>query len=101
MGTNVIQISCADTHAACVTSNGDVFTWGWGPVGQLGHAMEFQICAVPTHVESVSEVCMVACGLHHTLALSPDRGKVWMWGANDYGQSGIPIYSSFDEDGNT
>lgn len=101
VGTEVIHISCGDTHAACVTANGDVYTWGWGPVGQLGHAENMPTCTVPTHVESVSDVCMVACGARHTVALGPDRGKVWVWGSNEHAQSGILMYESFDDDDET
>lgn len=33
----VIQISCGDNHSIAVTEQGDVYTWGFGEMCQLGH----------------------------------------------------------------
>ena len=33
----VKEISCGNNHAAAVTSDGKVYTWGFGNDGQLGH----------------------------------------------------------------
>lgn len=33
----VIQISCGDNHSIAVTAKGDVYTWGFGEMSQLGH----------------------------------------------------------------
>ena len=35
-GEHVIAIACGDKHSAALTSNGDVFMWGDGSLGQLG-----------------------------------------------------------------
>ncbi|MEE6503437.1 hypothetical protein FKM82_004825 [Ascaphus truei] len=31
------KISCGSRHTAVVTRAGDLYTWGWGKYGQLGH----------------------------------------------------------------
>ncbi|XP_041853960.1 RCC1 domain-containing protein 1-like isoform X2 [Melanotaenia boesemani] len=30
-------VSCGSRHTAAVTTKGDLYTWGWGEYGQLGH----------------------------------------------------------------
>ncbi|CAG5958219.1 unnamed protein product [Menidia menidia] len=30
-------VSCGSRHTAAVTTTGDLYTWGWGEYGQLGH----------------------------------------------------------------
>ena len=34
--TSVSAVSCSARHTACVTSFGDLVTWGWNAYGQLG-----------------------------------------------------------------
>ncbi|CAM9273402.1 unnamed protein product, partial [Hapterophycus canaliculatus] len=34
----VVQVACGALHSAAITSYGDLFTWGRGTEGQLGHA---------------------------------------------------------------
>ncbi|XP_025916575.1 RCC1 domain-containing protein 1, partial [Apteryx rowi] len=33
----VSRVSCGSRHTAAVTRGGDLYTWGWGKYGQLGH----------------------------------------------------------------
>ncbi|CAL8260418.1 unnamed protein product [Merluccius merluccius] len=34
---DVAKVSCGSRHTAAVTTTGDLYTWGWGDYGQLGH----------------------------------------------------------------
>ncbi|XP_061451699.1 RCC1 domain-containing protein 1 isoform X2 [Rhineura floridana] len=36
-GADVQKVSCGSRHTAAVTCTGDLYTWGWGKYGQLGH----------------------------------------------------------------
>ncbi|NXL46001.1 RCCD1 protein, partial [Podilymbus podiceps] len=34
----VSKVSCGSRHTAVITRGGELYTWGWGKYGQLGHA---------------------------------------------------------------
>ena len=31
------RVSCGSRHSCSLTRRGDLYTWGWGAYGQLGH----------------------------------------------------------------
>ncbi|NWT17756.1 RCCD1 protein, partial [Vireo altiloquus] len=33
----VSAVSCGSRHTAVITRGGELYTWGWGKYGQLGH----------------------------------------------------------------
>ncbi|NXX85403.1 RCCD1 protein, partial [Urocolius indicus] len=35
--TEVSGVSCGSRHTAALTRGGELYTWGWGKYGQLGH----------------------------------------------------------------
>ena len=51
-GKMVLQISAGYSHCACIDKEMDVYTWGMGGSGRLGHDNE-QDHAVPTLVDSL------------------------------------------------
>ena len=36
-GKEVVDISAGGAHSACITGNGELYTWGKGRYGRLGH----------------------------------------------------------------
>lgn len=36
-GKEIIDIACGGAHSACITSSGQLYTWGKGRYGRLGH----------------------------------------------------------------
>jgi alpha-tubulin suppressor-like RCC1 family protein len=36
-GKEVVDIACGGAHSAAITSTGEVYTWGKGRYGRLGH----------------------------------------------------------------
>lgn len=36
-GKNIVAISCGSSHSAAISAEGDLYTWGRGNYGQLGH----------------------------------------------------------------
>lgn len=73
-----------------MTSSGEVYTWGRGNYGRLGHGTS-EDHNVPTIVVGLKghHVVDIACGSGdaQTLALT-DSGLVFSWGDGDYGKLG-------------
>eukprot|EP00889_Picochlorum_renovo_P008563 jgi/Picre1/35593/NNA_003054.t1 len=72
---DVVYVAAAKFHSAAVTTDGKVYTWGWGRGGRLGHP--------EAHIHIAK---------HHTL-LTTTEGEVFSMGSNRYGQLG---YSTVD-----
>lgn len=36
-GKHIKDIACGSSHSAAITSNGELYTWGQGDSGRLGH----------------------------------------------------------------
>ncbi|RLN24534.1 uncharacterized protein C2845_PM07G34980 [Panicum miliaceum] len=99
-GIHVSSISCGPWHTALVTSAGQLFTFGDGSFGVLGHGDRESI-SVPREVESLKGLRTVraACGVWHTAAVvevmagnssssNCSSGKIFTWGDGDKGRLG-------------
>uniref|UniRef100_A0A8C3FUU3 E3 ubiquitin-protein ligase HERC2 n=1 Tax=Chrysemys picta bellii TaxID=8478 RepID=A0A8C3FUU3_CHRPI len=89
-GIEVVDIAAGGAHSACISAAGDLYTWGKGRYGRLGHGdSEDQL--KPKLVEALQgyRVIDVACGSGdaQTLCLTDDD-TVWSWGDGDYGKLG-------------
>lgn len=86
----VRDIACGSSHSAAITSNGELYTWGLGEYGRLGHG-DFQTQLKPKLVKTLlgHHIVKVACGSRdaQTLALSSE-GLVFSWGDGDFGKLG-------------
>ncbi|KAF4520878.1 hypothetical protein B566_EDAN007059 [Ephemera danica] len=84
------DIACGSSHSAAITSNGELFTWGLGEYGRLGHG-DTTTQLKPRRVKALAgkHVRQVACGSRdaQTLALT-DIGMVYSWGDGDFGKLG-------------
>jgi len=76
-------------HVLALTSNGDIFSWGHNGYCQLGNGGSSQ-GGIPTLITvnlSGRKILQIACGSHHSMALTSD-GEVFAWGQNNCGQVG-------------
>ena len=85
---NVICVSLHVSITACVTRDGEVYTWGDGGHGNLGHGDQINQYA-PKRVEALIGVkaTQVACGFYHTAVCTED-GEIFTFGSGYYGQLG-------------
>ncbi|KAJ8000717.1 hypothetical protein DPEC_G00183250 [Dallia pectoralis] len=80
-------ISCGQAHTAVLTKDEQVFTFGEGSRGQLGHNTTVNEL-LPKHVKGLDGlVSQIACGSHHTLVLGT-AGQLWAFGSGVKGQLG-------------
>ena len=71
VGKQVVQVAAGGNHTAVVTSEGEVFTFGAGGDGQLGHGRQLGEYW-PRRVDALvgKQVVRVAAGGNHTVVLS-------------------------------
>ncbi|KAK1316812.1 Ultraviolet-B receptor UVR8 [Acorus calamus] len=95
----IIQVSCGEYHIAAISENGEVYTWGLGSVGQLGHfSLQYgNKELLPRRVMGLEGIIIkdIACGGVHTCALTA-KGALYVWGGRQLGQLGLgPLNSLF------
>lgn len=96
----VTYVACGESHSVLLTQSGQLFTFGSGRFGQLGHGDNKQ--SGPKLVSSLSgrKVLQVACGCNHTLVTVHSNGnqdapsamstpELFAFGAGSEGQLGI------------
>ncbi|KAL5747426.1 hypothetical protein ACOSP7_024429 [Xanthoceras sorbifolium] len=74
------NIGCGSKHAVVVTKQGQIFSWGDGSGGRLGHGVEADV-SFPKLIDAFSEsnIDLVACGEFHTCAVT-HSGDLYTWG---------------------
>jgi E3 ubiquitin-protein ligase HERC2 len=89
-GTRCVCIAAGELHSAAVTVDGDLYTWGDGFCGQLGHGDKGP-CVSPQQVTKggLEDECVanVALGARHSLAVTED-GEVFSFGLGHFGVLG-------------
>uniref|UniRef100_A0A0E0NJC2 FYVE-type domain-containing protein n=1 Tax=Oryza rufipogon TaxID=4529 RepID=A0A0E0NJC2_ORYRU len=97
-GISILKIACGHWHTAIISSAGQLFTYGDGTFGVLGHGDTLTV-ARPKQVESLKGVRAkaIACGPWHTAAIvermgtvksNAPSGKLFTWGDADRGKLG-------------
>ncbi|GFO65029.1 carboxypeptidase regulatory-like domain-containing protein [Geomonas paludis] len=81
--TGVVAISMGTRHGLALKSDGTV--WAWGS-GILGNGSLYG-SGTPVKVSGLTGVTRIAAGDDHSAAITSD-GTVWTWGENGYGQIG-------------
>ena len=73
----VVQLSACGFHTSCLTADGELYSWGEGKFGRLGHANE-KNCHVPRLVETLlgKRPRQVSCGGFHTAVVTEDGRQV-------------------------
>ncbi|KAI9398566.1 hypothetical protein POPTR_003G197600v4 [Populus trichocarpa] len=81
---DVQAIACGRQHAALVTKQGEVFSWGEELGGRLGHGVDSDV-SHPKFVDGLKNfnVELVACGEYHSCAVTLS-GDLYIWGGNAY-----------------
>lgn len=78
-GVGVRQIACGSGHTVVLSTEGEVYTWGRGDDGRLGHG-DNGWKYVPRITRSLAGqvVTQVTCGSYHTAAVT-GNGDLYTW----------------------
>ncbi|MBI3898511.1 MAG: hypothetical protein HY308_09475 [Gammaproteobacteria bacterium] len=71
-----------------VKTNGDAFSWGLNPCGILGVGRLSGDAVDPTLIVGLRNVTSLSAGHMYAIARD-DRGRVYSWGADEYGVLGL------------
>ncbi|XP_052173016.1 PH, RCC1 and FYVE domains-containing protein 1-like isoform X2 [Diospyros lotus] len=85
---DVQNIACGGRHAALVTKQGEIFSWGEETRGRLGHGVDSDVLH-PKLIDALSHtnIELVACGEYHTCAVTLS-GDLYTWGDGHFGLLG-------------
>lgn len=80
------RIAAGDVHSLALSGTGEVWSWGWGAYGQLGHGATASL-TTPRRIEHLPCVVQISAGSSHSLFVC-SRGRVHTCGRADDGQCG-------------
>ena len=85
----IASVSAGLIHGSFLTEDGDVYSWGFGNFGRLGHGdSEDQL--IPKKIEALDEVEVVRIENGNGASYAIDaQGKLYAWGQNSNGQLGL------------
>jgi alpha-tubulin suppressor-like RCC1 family protein len=90
-GSSIVIAASGNRHNVVASAEGEVYTWGRGSCGRLGHNDEQDMLA-PAQLGREhfggGKIVFVAAGAAHTAALA-ERGVLWVWGLGRCGQLGL------------
>jgi len=95
---NWASASAGGLHTVAITTNGQLYAWGYNYYGQLGNndsgnytsGVEKDTAkyeAYRVRIGTATNWKTVSAGQYHTVAIQTD-GTLWAWGCNEFGQVG-------------
>ncbi|XP_010930686.3 ultraviolet-B receptor UVR8 isoform X4 [Elaeis guineensis] len=86
----IVSVTCGADHTTAYSEPElQVYSWGWGDFGRLGHGNSSDVFT-PQSIKALQglKIKQIACGDSHCLAVTVD-GQVQSWGRNQNGQLGL------------
>jgi alpha-tubulin suppressor-like RCC1 family protein len=84
--SHVVDFSAGEEHSAFLSDKGEVYTWGYGNDGQLGHQERTNLTQ-PKKLIFSSEIAKVICGGGHTGIITKEK-TLYLFGRGRDGQLG-------------
>ncbi|KAK7247605.1 hypothetical protein RIF29_42491 [Crotalaria pallida] len=89
-GQDIVSVTCGADHTIARSESGrEVYSWGWGDFGRLGHG-DYSDLLIPHPIRAFQglRIKQIACGDSHCLAVTIEK-EVLSWGRNQNGQLGL------------
>jgi alpha-tubulin suppressor-like RCC1 family protein len=86
-GTNWKQVSAGYRHTAAIKTDGTLWTWGGGTLGQLGNAAITDRSTPVTTRAGGTNWKQLSCGFY-TISVIKTDGTLWTWGFGNQGYLG-------------
>ncbi|KAK4490630.1 hypothetical protein RD792_001318 [Penstemon davidsonii] len=89
-GQEIVSVTCGADHTTAYSeSKVQVYSWGWGDFGRLGHGNSSDLFS-PQPIKALQgmRIKQIACGDSHCLAVTME-GEIQSWGRNQNGQLGL------------
>ncbi|SPO01021.1 related to RCC1 domain [Cephalotrichum gorgonifer] len=90
---DITHLAAGSNHVLALTRGGNVFAWGAGHQGELGRRLVYRHRYESLTPRSVSfprnAIARIFAGFSHSFAVDR-QGRVFAWGLNNFGQTGIP-----------
>ncbi|PGH17552.1 hypothetical protein AJ79_01152 [Helicocarpus griseus UAMH5409] len=92
-------LSCGANHVLALNDKGSVFAWGSGQQNQLGRRIieRTKLNGLqPREFGLPKSMVGLGCGSYHSFAIHK-TGKVYAWGLNSFGETGITVGAGDNE----
>jgi len=83
LGRRIVSVATSGWHCLALSTEGEVYSWGDGTDGSLGHA-DGNERAVPSRIESLIRIESIVAGTSLTSAAVDEDGKLFTWGRTKY-----------------
>ncbi|CAD8173509.1 unnamed protein product [Paramecium pentaurelia] len=90
----IAKLALGTFHVLAIDTQGNLYSWGRGLQGQLGHGNSND-CSKPNQINSLQSIRDVACGEAHSIALQTN-GQIYVFGSGQFGQLGLGDYKQQD-----
>lgn len=106
----IVALATGSDHFLALSEEGNLYSWGYNMYGQLGTGNQEleSFSSVPKRLdfyisgggEASTQICKMAAGSNHSVAVGVDATSIYVWGRNDSHQlggavagpySGVPI----------
>ncbi|KAJ1611145.1 RCC1 like beta propeller protein [Cryptosporidium canis] len=78
----ILQVSSGINHVLLLTSDNEVYSFGTGIFGQLGHGESIHKLKEPKKIQHIEGVTKITAGSYSSIALT-SKGEVYRWGLYD------------------
>jgi len=91
LGGDVAELRVGWRFGCARKQDGSLWCWGANDIGQLGSGTQDRGTAMPTRAAGVGgAVRKLRFGAQNQVYAEVADGNAWVWGANQYGQLGVP-----------